>query len=241
MEYEDRITIQTPEGVELDFVLAGLGSRFVGALVDLALKGITLLLLGVSLAALGLFGVAVFFPIAFLVLFAYDVLFETLAGGRTPGKRAAGTRVLKTGGEPVDFTSSAIRNVLRVVDGVPTSYIPGMVSIIATRRNQRLGDLAAGTLVVLDRKAEPADAPPSYIPPSHAGPGPAWDVSAVTGEELAAVRSFLSRRAGLEPSARQRIASELAAALHGKVAGADRTVHPEQFLEQLAYEKSLRG
>lgn len=241
MEYEDRITIQTPEGVQLELVLAGLGSRFVGALVDLTLKFLMLALLAAALAVIGLFGLAVFSALAFLVLFAYDVLFETLGGGRTPGKRAAGTRVLRAGGEPVDFTSSAIRNVLRVVDGIPTSYIPGMVSIIATRRNQRLGDLAAGTLVVMDRKTEPAEAPAGYMPPSHAAPGPAWDVSAVTGEELAAVRSFLARRAGLEPSARHRIANELAVALQDKVAGADRAAHPEQFLEQLAYEKSLRG
>jgi uncharacterized RDD family membrane protein YckC len=241
VEYEDRITIQTPEGVELELVLAGLGSRFVGALIDLTLKFLVIGLLAAVLGVLGLFGVAALFALSFLVLFAYDVLFETLAGGRTPGKRAAGTRVVRAGGEPVDFTSSAIRNVLRVVDGIPTSYIPGMVSIIATRRNQRLGDLAAGTLVVMERKAEPADAPPSYMPPAHAAPAPAWDVSAVTGEELAAVRSFLSRRAGLEPTARQRIANELAVALQHKVAGAERTVHPEQFLEQLAYEKSLRG
>src|ERR671914_416746 len=99
MEYEDRLTITTPEGVELELQLAGLGSRFIAQVLDLLIKG------------------------------------------------AAMLRVVKVGGEPVDFMSSAIRNVLRLVDGIPTSYIPGMISILATKRNQRLGDLAAGTIV----------------------------------------------------------------------------------------------
>jgi uncharacterized RDD family membrane protein YckC len=237
VEYEDRITIQTPEGVQLELLLAGLGSRFIGALVDLAIKLGLVLALALVLLVAGDLGLAVFTALAFLVLWGYDVLFEVLAGGRTPGKMAAGTRVLRERGEPIDFMSSAIRNVLRLIDGLPTSYVPGMISIIATSRNQRLGDLAAGTIVVVDR---PAHAPaPAYTPP--VGSGAVWDVSAVSGDELAAVRRFLARRTELDVGARNRLAYQLAAALQPKVPGSEDAPGPEQFLERLAGEKAARG
>jgi uncharacterized RDD family membrane protein YckC len=181
MEYEDRLTITTPEGVELELQLAGLGSRFIAQTLDLLIKATAIGLVAIALSLAGLTGVAIMIPAFFLIVYAYDVVFETFSNGRTPGKRAARLRVVKAGGEPVDFMSSAIRNVLRLVDGLPTSYIPGIISILATKRNQRLGDLAAGTIVIHeDPVAAPARAgghpPPSppggaWAPPSDAGAG----------------------------------------------------------------------
>src|SRR5918992_5928293 len=127
MEYEDRLTITTPEGVELELQLAGLGSRFVAQSIDLLIKGAAILLLVIALSVFGLTGVAIMIPSILLILYAYDVVFETFSNGRTPGKRALKLRVVKAEGEPVDFMSSAIRNVLRLVDGLPTSYVPGIV------------------------------------------------------------------------------------------------------------------
>jgi uncharacterized RDD family membrane protein YckC len=253
MEYEDRLTITTPEGVELDLQLAGLGSRFIAQSVDLLIKGALIVLIAVSLSALGLTGVAIMLPAFMLVLYAYDVLFETFGNGRTPGKRAMRLRVVRTGGEPVDFMSSAIRNVLRLIDGIPTSYVPGMISILATKRNQRLGDLAAGTIVIHEDPVaappRPATAPPGgpWVPPEHLRApswqpaAPVWDVSAVGPEELAAVRSFLDRRWTLGFQARSQLALQLADALWPKVGGAPTGLTPEAFLEQLAQQKSLRG
>lgn len=255
MEYEDRLTITTPEGVELELELAGLGSRFVAQLVDLLIKGAAILMVGIVLSIAGLTGVAIFIPTFVLILYAYDVVFETFSNGRTPGKRAARLRVVKAGGEPVDFMSSAIRNVLRLVDGLPTSYIPGTISILVTRRNQRLGDLAAGTIVIHE---EPVAAPvmpaaagwgaPGWQQPGWQSPapvpvpaGPVWDVSSVSAEELSAVRSFLERRWSLDPQARHRLGLQLADALWPKVAGAPSGMPPEAFLEQLARQKSARG
>jgi uncharacterized RDD family membrane protein YckC len=246
MEYEDRLTIITPEGVELDLQLAGLGSRFVAQVLDLLIKGLVIALLAVSLSVLGLTGVAIMLPAIVLVLYAYDVVFETFANGRTPGKRALRLRVVRVGGEPVDFMSSAIRNVLRLVDGLPTSYIPGTISILATKRNQRLGDLAAGTIVIHE---DPVTAPAPVRPPPAAAvwrsPAPAptamWDVSAVGAEEVAAVRSFLERRWTLTPRARNSLALQLADALWPKVGGAPSGLPPEGFLEQLAQQKALRS
>jgi uncharacterized RDD family membrane protein YckC len=245
MELDDRLTITTPEGVELDLQLAGLGSRFMAQLLDLLIKAGLILLIALTLSIAGLTGVAFMLPAFFLVVYAYDVVFETFANGRTPGKMAARLRVVRVGGEPVDFMSAAIRNVLRLIDGLPLSYIPGVISILVTKRNQRLGDLAAGTIVIHeDPVALPP--PPGWGHPQHSAPpvwnpGPAWDVSQVTAEEVAAVRSFLERRWQIEFTARGQLALQLANALWPKVAGATPGLPPEQFLEQIAQQKAARG
>src|SRR3954468_10752422 len=147
-DYQDRLRIATPEGVTVDLVLAGLGSRFTASLIDLTFKG--LLVLGALLlaAAAGDLGVAVTSILTFAIYFGYDVAFEVLANGRTPGKRWTGLRVLRDDGRPVAPLPSATRNVVPLVDGLPLGYVPAMVSILVTRRNQRLGDLAASTIVV---------------------------------------------------------------------------------------------
>ncbi len=247
MTYEDRISIPTPEGVELELVLAGLGSRLVATLVDLLIKGGVVGALWVVAAAagddaVGGFVVALLLVATFLVWFGYDVAFETLASGRPPGKRAAGLRVVRLGGEPVGFLASAVRNLLRLVDGLPGIYAVGAASVLLSRRNQRLGDLAAGTLVVRERRA-PLAAPPSTAVPDFAVADryAAWDVSGITSFELVTVRRFLERRAQLDPAARGRLAWELAERLRPKVAGAPPGLHPEEFLEALAEAKAARG
>ena len=246
MTYEDRISIPTPEGVELQLVLAGLGSRLVATIVDVLIKGAVLLALwligdaaGGSEAGGFLFAALV--VASFLVWFGYDVAFETLASGRTPGKRAAGLRVVRLGGEPVGFLASAVRNLLRLVDGLPGIYAVGAASVLFSRRNQRLGDLAAGTLVVRERRAPPPLARPAAPDFAVADRYAAWDVSGVTSFELVTVRRFLERRWQLDPTARGRLGWELAERLRPKVAGAPPDLHPEQFLEALAEAKAARG
>ena len=254
MQYEDRIAIPTPEGIELDIALAGLGSRFTAALLDgliqTALTFVPMLLLSPFLAgrSQNVF-IALYFVWWFLVIFGYDVLFETLGGGRTVGKRAVGIRVVRIGGHPVGFVTSAVRNLLRIVDFLPAAYGVGIVSILATSRNQRLGDLAAGTLVVRDEgrstKSLPAPGPapmygsPPVVPPPVEA-AVTWDVSSVDARELAAVRAFLERRFSLEPAARWSLSVELARRLGPKVGGAPADLHPEVFLEQLYAVKSSR-
>ncbi len=248
MFYEDRISVATPEGVTLELAVAGVGSRFTAGLVDqllrLAVLGALVILGGVAaddaetsdelLAALLLVTV-------FLVQFGYDVLFETLASGRTPGKRWTGLRVVKVGGGPVGFVASALRNTLRIVDALPGFYLVGILAVLFTRNNQRLGDLAAGTLVVRERRQ--LTSLPSPSTPSAGGQGhdaELWDVSAVTAEEVATVRRFLDRRATLTEDARARLAHELATRLGPKVVGPPREWQPESFLEYLAATKGAR-
>ena len=237
MEYEDTRTIATPEGVELRLALAGLGSRFAAGLIDFAIKG-AIVAAVVLLAALAGGGAAALVVVGAGMLgatVAYDVLFEVLAGGRTPGKRALGLRVVLSDGGAVGLRASAVRNVLRLVEGLPLSYLPAILAILLTRDNQRLGDLAAGTLVM---REAPVPRAPELVAPSQATAG--WDVSAVTPEELAAVRSFLGRRDGFSPQAREQLARQLAERLEPRVGGAQPGQAPERFLEELARVKMSR-
>src|SRR5918999_3469839 len=147
MEYEERTRIATPEGVELELVLAGLASRFIAEIVDAALIVLAVLVLIAAAAIAGGTAGLVILSLAvgglMLISVVYHVAFEVLAAGRTPGKRANGLRVVMDGGEPVGLRASAVRNLVRLLEGPPLFYVPAIVAILATRRNQRLGDLAA--------------------------------------------------------------------------------------------------
>ena len=230
--------------MSLELTLAGLGSRAIAGAVDLACKAVAVaVLLIVFVAAVGAGGLLVFVPLAGMTMLVYDVLFETLGGGRTPGKRLAGLRVVRTSGRPVDLTASVIRNALRLGDGLALSYVPTVVSIIVTRRNQRPGDLAADTVVIRERReidrAWSHEATP-YGPAAASSDGAAWDVSAVPAADVATVRAFLERRGGLTDVARARLAAQLDGALRPRVGGADEP-DPERFLEILYDAKRARG
>ena len=246
VHYEDRITIPTPEGVALELTLAGLGSRAVAGAVDLVLKGLCVgVLLLALIAGLGATAAIVIAPAAGLTMILYDVAFETLRGGRTVGKSLSGLRVVRSSGRPVDLSASMIRNLLRLVDGLPLFYLPTIVSIVATARNQRPGDIAADTVVIRDRRAIDTGAPAPFAgvataAPLHAAAGASWDVSAIPAEELATVRAFLERRGGLAGDARARLAAQLDGALRPRVGGADER-DPERFLEILYDAKRARG
>jgi uncharacterized RDD family membrane protein YckC len=239
MEYEDRVRISTPEGVDVELTLAGVGSRFIAAIFDFAIEFAVILAAG---AVLGVTGndrggvpLAIFTVIFFLVFFGYDVLFEVRAHGRTLGKRWCGLRVVRAGGQPVTFVPSCIRNVMRLIDFLPGLYAIGMASILATRQNQRLGDLAGGTLVVRDRAGglRTQEAAPRYARPVADG----WDVSAVSAQDIGTVRQFLDRRPTLAGGPRRELAQELADRLRPRVAGAPEQLDPEEFLERLSAAK----
>ena len=152
--FEDRLAIATPEGVEIELTLAGLGSRFIAGMIDFAIRLLPLIALLVLVdPRTGAIGAAIFAIADFGLQFFYYVLFETLGGGRTPGKRATGLRVVRSGGRPVTFVRSMLRNIMRVIDAF-AFYFVGMVTIFITNNNQRLGDLAADTLVVRDRHGD---------------------------------------------------------------------------------------
>lgn len=233
VELEDRLTVPSAEGLDLDLVLAGLGSRSSALLVDLVLQSIALFVLGLFAGAFGDAGIVVVAIGGFAVLLGYPVLAEAF-GGRTIGKRLLGLAVVSVDGSPATFLQAVIRNVVRFVDALPGTYTVGMISVLATRRSQRVGDLAAGTLVVR-RAARPAA--PSFERTWAPDPGTVAtapsgaDATAVTADELAAIRSFLGRRHELAPAARQQLGVALAERLRPKVAGIPLDGGPEAFLE----------
>ena len=236
--FEDRMAIATPEGVEVELTLAGIGSRFIAGGVDYTIQLVVIVAMALILQPAGGAGAAIFASASFAMIFFYDVLFEVLGGGRTPGKRVNGLRVVRSGGRPITFSRSALRNILRLIDILPGMYAVGMTAIFVSARNQRLGDLAAGSYVVRDRHGGPDRSTPA--PEIDATPAEAWDVTAISAEDAGTVRAFLERRHELRDESRRAIGAELASRLRPRVGGVPPDVPDERFLELLAAAKSAR-
>jgi len=147
---------------------------------------------------------------AFAFYNAYFIVFEWLMNGQTPGKRLLHIRVIKEGGYALRFFDTLLRNLLRVVDFIPLFYGVGLASLLLSRNCQRLGDLAAGTLVV---HQEPASAASLLddLPAAPAGlePLPAAQLNTVAPELLTLAAEYLSRRTEFAPRPRQELGAEL--------------------------------
>ncbi len=165
MELEDRYVTSTPEGVSLSLVLAGAGSRAAAYLIDFCVQtaiDIAVFLVlekTVSSQTSSFVASGIFALIYFVVTFGYFVTFETFDGGRSIGKRALGIKVTRLDGAGVNFKASLVRNLVRVLYLFPVFYIVDGALIIGSRRNQRLGDFLAGTLVVRERLGAVAPVP----------------------------------------------------------------------------------
>ncbi|MCK3846250.1 RDD family protein [Pseudomonas sp. W15Feb34] len=140
--------IETPEGIDLPLRPAGLPSRALAFAFDLGVRGIIMGILLVPLALLGNIGIGLGSLLLFLVSWWYMVLFEVLNQGCSPGKQVMGLRVVQDDGTPIGWSASLIRNLLRFVDMLPFGYFLGAISCLQHPHFKRLGDLAAGTLVV---------------------------------------------------------------------------------------------
>jgi uncharacterized RDD family membrane protein YckC len=241
VSFEDRLAIATPEGVEVELTLAGIGSRFMAAAIDFTIELAVIISLALITRPAGDAGVAIFTTAAFAIIFFYDVLFEVLARGRTPGKRLNGVRVVRTGGRPITLAPSSVRNILRLIDILPGFYAVGMTAIFITPQNQRIGDLAAGSYVVRYRHGDRQRIGESGLIDVDPGPAATWDVTAVSQEDVAAVRAFLERRFDLRTENRAAIAGELALRLRPRVGGAAPDMADETFLELLVAAKAARA
>jgi uncharacterized RDD family membrane protein YckC len=211
--------IVTPEAVVLDFDTASVGSRTVAELLDVLAQGVAL---GLVLLALGLvaaggvaFGetlaVILTLVLALLVVVGYPVAFEALWNGRTPGKAVMGLRVVTVEGGPVRFRHAAIRGIFGLVELWLSFGSIAVVSILSSRRDQRVGDLAAGTLVLRERQATGRSQAIAFGPPyGYEGYVTSLDVSGLTSAQYGLIRSFLLRVSELSPHARQAMAVRLA-------------------------------
>src|SRR5574341_389472 len=235
---DDYLSIATPENVAFGYDIAGIGSRFLAAVVDtlILLALILLVELTLSLIAASFFRdqllndspvlawmAAIFGLIAFALFWGYYIFFEMPWNGQSPGKRWVGLRVIRTDGTPITLTESIVRNLVRIVDFLPAYYGVGLVTMFVNGQSRRLGDLAAGTLVVRDRAAvtleslatrpaPPAPALPSAAdsaPPSLAAPATGWPVERLTGHDLEMAEDFLRRRAQLSNRAADRKSTRL--------------------------------
>ncbi|MCC7054663.1 MAG: stage II sporulation protein M [Gemmatimonadaceae bacterium] len=215
------VEVETPEQVVVSYTLAGIGTRGAAALVDLILM---LLLSGSGWYAAA--SLARLFPgvaaladnwlraaailAQFCIIWGYFVVFEAVWDGQTPGKRLLGLRVVRNGGGGVDLGPSAARNLLRFVDFLPFGYFAGMLTIIANQRNQRLGDLVAGTIVVRERLLR-------HARPRARATAVGDDGAAVTAtlddEQFALLDRFVAREATLDDPSRARLSAALVARL----------------------------
>ncbi len=223
----------TPEGVPLAVEVAGLGSRMISLLLDLLIQGLLLLVLAALFAAAGwtTASAVTFVVVTFAVMWGYFALFEGLWNGQTPGKRAQRLRVVMADGQPVTMAAVLVRNILRIVDYLPGTFAVGAMSILLSRTAQRVGDMAAGTIVVREFALhQPATVP---LPANGRGAAnaPLVDTAAVTEGQYEVARAFLDRRATMQVPARAALAVEIAASLRHAVGGEARVPDPERFLE----------
>jgi uncharacterized RDD family membrane protein YckC len=201
----DQLSIETPELVAIELPVAGIGSRFAALLLDYVIwlaavvgLGVLIALIDPSLYRFSVLGakwataIEVFIP--FLLFWGYFTLFEAFWDGRTPGKRVAKIRVIQRSGRGIGLFESMTRNLLRMVDQFPGIYVVGVISIFLTKDHQRLGDLAAGTLVIHDRQNQGDLSPISsgrtftagmFAQPAAAAPGrPGLGGTGLGGTEL---------------------------------------------------------
>lgn len=246
----DKLIIDTPEQVQLEFPLAGIGSRFMALFVDSLIQFVAFFLLLILLAILGAgaifspelgkWGLAAYIFGVFLLYWGYFVVFETLWKGQTPGKRQAGIRVIRDSGREITAKEAIGRNLLRSIDLLPGFYAVGMLSIFLSSQNKRLGDYVSGTVVVHDRAPEESQ--------------PFWNtrsddqttfigIEKITPEEIQMIEAFLLRRLDLPPSVRQQSAKRIADHLSAKIeATEDQKRDLENFLELVVrqFRKSAR-
>ncbi|HUY97495.1 MAG TPA: RDD family protein [Verrucomicrobiae bacterium] len=219
----DQVSIRTPESVTLDVPVAGIGSRFLAACLDtlviLLIEAVLIFAVVALITPASHPGVAgpiliVLVVVASLVPIAYYVVWELTSGGRSLGKIACGLRVVRLDGVPVGGGESLVRNIVRLLDFLPVAYGVGVVTMFTARSSRRLGDLAAGTVVIRERTPVGEPGAGRVAGPSVAAdPGPPVPgLERAGAAELGLLRAYLDRQ-DLAPGRRDALATEIAASL----------------------------
>jgi uncharacterized RDD family membrane protein YckC len=251
----ERLTIDTPEQIALELPLAGVGSRFLALAVDTVLQIVAFLgvLLALMVAAFftgaawltGCLAPVVFVLFSFCLYWGYFALFETIWKGQTPGKRTAHIRVIKESGRPINAFEAIARNLVRVVDFLPGLYAVGVVCMLLNRRNRRLGDFVAGTVVVHETPVSDTKPYVDVAPRGAATGAPAStaaaaaavdsDLAQLAREDLLLIETYLQRRNDLDWLVRDKMAEEIAARVRARAGLADdKSQSPDDFLEAVA-------
>lgn len=211
----------TPDAVALDLSTATVGSRGIAYVIDVGILfagllaiGLAEVILGISGFVPGWFGLALLLLFAFTWQFGYPIGFEVLLRGRTPGKAAMGLRVVTVEGLPVGIRHATIRAVVGLLELVGTFGMVAVIASLSSSRGQRLGDLAAGTIVLRERRSGGQPTAMVFRPPAGWEPYVArLDVSGLGSAERAAIRDTLRRMPDLPTSVRAEVVGELADAL----------------------------
>jgi len=215
----DKLTIDTPEQISLEYEIAGLGSRFMALFVDLIIQVLIIIvlwflffLMGISVTGLlsgesGKWAIAIAIFAVFAVQWGYFAAFEVFWKGQSPGKRQAGIRVINESGREASGYEAVARNLLRAVDALPGMYAVGAVVMFISPQNKRLGDYVAGTIVVHDRKPEEEGI---FFNTKDADITGDINYVSLTATDLHVIETFLHRRLDLTYELRQRTAEKLA-------------------------------
>lgn len=250
MYSNDSVKIETPEQIALEFSLAGIGSRFLALAMDTLLQGVLytlviLLILLIPKIASGqvpeillripekwLPAIVVFF--FFCIYWGYFAAFEILWHGQTPGKRIAGIRVIKDSGRPITVIEGIGRNFMRAIDGL-FFYAVGLITMMISRQNRRLGDYVAGTFVVHERKSveiKPDWSTPEQTPVLEAN---AAEYNLLSEDDLVVIETYLHRRWDLDPMVRVKTAISIVERVHHKTGiAAEPGQNDDDFLEMVA-------
>lgn len=251
-------SISTPENVDLHLELAGIGNRILAYLVDMLIIG--LILFALSMLDMGIYigasymqlssevkdtlvmilsMVAIFF--SFFLIFGYHIFFEGTWQGQTPGKRMAGIRVIINNGQPVNWGAVFLRNIVRVFDN--GMMLVGLLSMLISKDEKRLGDFAAGTLVIRERKSDILKEDVALI--TKAKSEPMLDIGRITNDDYDLLVRFLKRRDGLAVSHRPLVAKKLENYFQEKLketnSQLEETKNPEEFLETIYLSYQARG
>ena len=239
---DDQLTIQTPEQIAMELAPAGIGSRFLALALDTLVQGVLYLAIILMAAFMvpaiksawlpGSWGAAIALLFLFCIYWGYFAAFEVFWHGQTPGKRVAGIRVVQDSGRPITAIEGIGRNLMRVVDGF-FFYLPGVISIMLSRQNKRLGDYVAGTVVIHDKSTAVIKPDWSFAKPQGSVMHP--ELAKISEQDLIVVETFLHRRFDLDPMVRLTTAIRLCEMIQ------QRTALPkppqqsdEEFLEAIA-------
>ena len=251
---EETLIIETPERVPLHFALASIGNRFLACAIDHTIQFLSIALIALAsmvladvslrwyvFAAAPKWVYAVMIILLFLIFSGYFAFFEWIWSGQTPGKRWLKLRVIREDGRPITFWEAAVRNLLRTMDMMPAPfYSIGLISVFASARDQRVGDMVAGTVVVREREEEAPEfsqvfASPVSDPALRRSFKPVdftANLNSLTESEIQVVETFLRRRWDLGEVPRQWMAWRVALPILYKI-------RPVYDVEKFTYEGFL--
>lgn len=263
IETEETLIIETPERVPLAFALASIGNRFLAVAIDHFIQYFTIIVVAWALlswadtgnmardgsganifANMSKWTLALLILIVFLLFTGYFIFFEWLWNGQTPGKRLLRLRVIREDGRPITLWEALARNLLRIFDAIPGFFLPiysiGLITIFGSRRDQRIGDIFAGTVVVRERYDEAPTFAETFSDPVnddalrrvHARTDFQASVNVLTETEIEVVESFLRRRWDLNERQRLWMAWRVALPLMYKL-------KPNYDLQTFTYEGFL--